>query len=318
MSNNNPSPDSPSFGERLGIAIVAFLRALLVLLIIAVLAVVVGAVIYYGLPAIYDRYVQPIQLDVSSLQVTQADQEQAIQQLSSRIEDLTSRINTLEVQSDSDKQTITELQTQLAGAISTQAESLAPMQSAQATATSRLNDLDRAISELEDQLNTMTQDIQSLDTRVGQNQELLNGLQDKLQIEGTPLENIQKELQIVKAMELLTRSRMLLDTNNLGLAQEDLQSASDLLNELQARLPDDQKGNLAEIISRLNTASGNLPNRPILASDDLEIAWQLLLMGLPEQTQTAEVSGTPGISSETATPGPVGTGTLTPTPTPTP
>jgi len=320
MSNNNPSPDNPSFGERMGIAIVAFLRALLVLLIVGVLAVVVGAVIYYGLPAIYDRYVQPIQMDVSSLQVTQADQEQAIQQLSSRVEDLSSRINTLEVQSDSDKQTITELQTQLAGAISTQAESLAPMQNAQATATSRLNDLDRTISELEDQLSTMTQDIQSLGTSVDQNQEMLTGLQDKLQIEGTPLENIRNELQIVKAMELLTRGRMLLDTNNLGLAQEDLQSASDLLNELQARLPDDQKGNLGEIIDRLNTASGNLPNRPILASDDLEIAWQLLLLGLPDQNQTAtaEVGGTPGVSSDTATPGPEGTGTATPTFTPTP
>ena len=155
---------------------------------------------------------------------------------------------------------------------------------------------------------------------------MLAGLQDKLQIEGTPLENIRNELQLVKAMELLTRARMLLDTNNLGLAQEDLQSASDLLNELQARLPDDQKTNLSEIIERLNTASGNLPNRPILASDDLEIAWQLLLTGLPEQNQTAtaEVSGTPDVSSALTTPSPESTGaatpevTLTPTPTPTP
>jgi chaperonin cofactor prefoldin len=328
MSNNNPSPDNTTFGERMGIAIVAFLRALLGLLVIAILAAVVGAAIYYGLPAIYDRYVQPIQMDVSSLQVTQADQEQAVQQLSKRVEDLTSRINTLEVQSDSDKQTITELQTQLSGAISTQTESLVPMQNAQATATSRLDDLDRAISELEDRLTSVDQDVQSLTTAVDQNQEQLAGLADKLQIEGTPLETIRNELQMVKVMELLTRSRLLLVANNLGLAQQDLQSASDLLNELQSSLPDDQKGDLGEIIDRLDKASSNLPNRPVLASDDLEIAWRLLLIGLPDQSQTAtaEVSGTPGSSSGLTTPSPEGTVTGTPgitatptsTPTPTP
>jgi hypothetical protein len=123
-------------------------------------------------------------------------------------------------------------------------------------------------------------------------------LDGKLQIEGTPLENIRNELKMVKAMELLTRSRLLMVANNLGLAQQDLQSASELLNGLQASLPADQQGDLAEIIARLDKASSNLPVRPLLASDDLEIAWQLLLLGLPDQPQ----SSTPDV---TATPTPV-------------
>ncbi len=324
MSNNNPSPDNTSFGERMGIAMIAFLRALLRLLVIAILAVVIGAGIYYGLPALYEQYVQPIQMDVSSLEVTQADQEQAVQQLSSRVEDLSTRINTLEIQADSDKQTIAELQTQLDSALSAQAESIAPLQSAQATATARLNDLDRALSDLQDQLPPLNQEIQSLSAAVDQNQEQLAGFGDQLQIEGTPLESIRNELQIVKAMELLTRGRLLLVANNLGLAQKDLQAATDILSELQAGLPDDQKGNLTEIIDRLTKASNNLPGRPILASDDLEVAWQLLLIGLPDQTQTAtpEVTDTPaGLAGETTTT-PEATGTTTPgitaTPTPTP
>jgi chaperonin cofactor prefoldin len=299
MSNSDPSSESTSFGERMGIAMVAFLRALLRLLIIAVLAVVVGAVLYYGLPAIYQRYVQPIQMDVSSLRVTQGDQEQAIQQLSGRVEDLSARINTLEIQADSDKQAIAELQTQLDNALSAQAENLIPLQTAQDAATSRLEELDRALQSLDDQLSAMNSDVQNLSTTVIENQEQLAGLDDKLQIEGTPLEAIRNELKIVKAMELLTRSRLLLVANNLGLAQQDLQSASELLNELQASLPDDQQGDLAEIIDRLDKASSNLPQRPLLASDDLEIAWRLLLLGLPDQAQnstaadTLEVSVTP-------------------------
>jgi len=326
MSNNNPPSDNTTFGEKLGIAILAFFRALLVLLVIAILATVVGVVIYYGVPALYNRYVQPIQTDVSTLQMSQADQEQAVQQLSSRIEDLSSRINTLEIQSDSDKQAITELQSQLDGAVSTQAESLKPVQDAQATATSRLDDLDQAISDLEDKLTSVNQDVQAIATAVDKNQEQLTGLEDKLQVEGTPLETIHNELQMVKAMELLTRSRLLLVSNNLGLAQDDLQAASNLLSELQASLPEDQRGNLGEIIDRLNKASSNLPERPVLAADDLEIAWQLLLIGLPaeSQTPTAQVSGTPGSSSSLGTPSPERTGTTTPeitaspTPSPTP
>ena len=326
MSNNNPSPDNTSFGERMGIAMIAFLRALLRLLVIAILAVVIGAGIYYGLPALYEQYVQPIQMDVSSLEVTQADQEQAVQQLSSRVEDLSTRINTLEIQADNDKQTIAELQTQLDSALSAQSESIGPLQSAQATATAHLNNLDRALSDLQDQLPPLNQEIQSLGTAVDLNQEQLAGFGDQLQIEGTPLESIRNELQIVKAMELLTRGRLLLVANNLGLAQKDLQAATDILSELQAGLPDDQKGNLTEIIDRLTKASNNLPRRPILASDDLEVAWQLLLIGLPDQTQTAtpEVTGTPaGLAGETtATPEATGTAipgiTATPTPTPTP
>jgi chromosome segregation ATPase len=282
----------------MGIAMIAFLRALLSLLIIAVLAVVIGAGLYYGLPAIYERYVQPIQMDVSSLQVAQTDQEQAILQLSGRVEDLSARINTLEVQADSDKQSIAELQTQLDNALSVQAENLNPIQTAQAAAASRLDELDRVLQSLDDQLSSLNTDVQNLGTTVAENQEQMAGLDGKLQIEGTPLENIRNELKMVKAMELLTRSRLLMMANNLGLAQQDLQSASELLNGLQASLPADQQGDLAEIIARLDKASSNLPVRPLLASDDLEIAWQLLLLGLPDQPQ----SSTPDV---TATPTPV-------------
>jgi chaperonin cofactor prefoldin len=298
MSNSDHSSESPPLGERMGIAMIAFLRALLSLLIIAVLAVVIGAGLYYGLPAIYERYVQPIQMDVSSLQVAQTDQEQAILQLSGRVEDLSARINTLEVQADSDKQSIAELQTQLDNALSVQAENLNPIQTAQAAAASRLDELDRVLQSLDDQLSSLNTDVQNLGTTVAENQEQLAGLDGKLQIEGTPLENIRNELKMVKAMELLTRSRLLLVANNLGLAQQDLQSASELLNGLQASLPADQQGDLAEIIARLDKASSNLPERPLLASDDLEIAWQLLLLGLPDQSQ----SSTPDV---TATPTPV-------------
>jgi hypothetical protein len=40
--------------------------------------------------------------------------------------------------------------------------------------------------------------------------------------------------------------------------------------------PDGEAAALASIVNRLNQAIGNLPDSPVVASDDLEIAWRQL------------------------------------------
>jgi hypothetical protein len=88
-----------------------------------------------------------------------------------------------------------------------------------------------------------------------------------------------------------------------GLAKTDVQTARDLLAELQAEKND---AVLAQAIARLDLALGNLPDFPVVASGDLEIAWQILMSG--------NVPPTPTPVPPTATPEP----TLEVTPTATP
>jgi len=160
--------------------------------------------------------------------------------------------------------------------------------------------------------------------------ESLATLQDRMSGDRSP-EALLRSLQVLRAMELLTRSRMLLVQNNVGLARTDLAAARELMIELQPVVPADQQDAIEEVIARLDAALSALPGSPVAAADALEGAWQLLLAGLPsaattaaeaeatvapaEGTPTAEVSPTVE-SVPTAEPTPTVEATPTPTPTP--
>jgi hypothetical protein len=83
-----------------------------------------------------------------------------------------------------------------------------------------------------------------------------------------------------------------LSQSNFGLAKEDVQSARDLLAELQTGSNDEV---LAQAVTRLDLALSNLPAFPVVASGDLEIAWQILMTGkvMVTPTPTPTANGTP-------------------------
>jgi len=83
---------------------------------------------------------------------------------------------------------------------------------------------------------------------------------------------------------------------------------------LQAEVPAYQTESLAVVLARLDLALGNLPEYPVIAVDDVDIAWNLLIVGLPESAaEAAALAATP-----TLTPTPDATATPEQTPTPTP
>lgn len=329
MSNENPNP---SFGDRIASAFLAFVRFLVRLLVVLVIIGLLAAGVYYGLPALYRQYVQPLQTKVTQLASTQAVQEQNNQQLSQRVDDLQNRLNQLETQSDTDKQSLSSLQTGLDNVQATQQASFGSVEGIQSTAGAQIQEVNGSVD-------TLSTQIVALSTNVAKSNREFQSVTERLQTADTPVAELSHELQLVKAMEMLTRSRISLINNNLGLAQEDIGAARDLLSALKAQVPAYQVDALDAITSRLNTAYGNLPDSPVLAADDLEIAWKLLLQGLPgETTGTPSATnssglfattpqptseGTPGLTStgisitSTGTPAP-SSSTSTPTPSPTP
>ena len=297
MSNENPN-----FGDRAANAFLAFIRFLVRLLLILALAALLAAGVYYGLPALYRQYVQPLQTKVTQLASTQAAQLQNNQQLAQRVDELQNRLNNLETQGDTGKQSISSLQTSLDNIQSTQQANLAAAEGIQATASGQIDDVNASMNALETQ-------VAELSTSVARTNREFQSVTNRLQTADTPVAELSNELQLVKAMELLTRSRISLISNNLGLAQQDIGAARDLLTSLKSQVPVYQVDALNTISSRLDTAYSNLPDSPVLAADDLEIAWKLLLQGLP-----GESAGTPGVASETST---SGTGLYATTPQPT-
>jgi TolA-binding protein len=325
-TQNSQPPEKQSFGDRMAIAFLAFVRALITLLVIILVIGLLAAAVIYGGPALYRQYVAPIQNNLAQLQNDQAQQQQTNQQLSQRMDSLQSRITDLESQNDSDKQTLSELQAQITSLASTQQSSQQAWQSTLAASNSELDQLNNNLAALATQSANLQQKIANTDSN-------LSYLATAVQSDNLPVAVLRRELQLVKAMEYLTRARISLIANNAGSAQSDIQAAHDLLAALESLVPGYQTSALQAVVNRLDLALGNLPDSPVLASDDLEIAWQLLQKGLPEEagltpvpttigslTPAAQLSGQDEQTTGTPTPTPsqIPTSTRTPTPTPTP
>jgi TolA-binding protein len=302
MSTEKPQPpEKQSFGDRMAIAFLAFVRALITLLAIILVVGLIAAAVIYGGPALYRQYVTPIQNNVAQLQNAQAQQEQTNQQFSQRLDSLQSRVTDLESQRDANKQAMDELKVQITNVVNTQQTEQQAFQSTRTAANTELDNLNSRLADLQKQSADLQQKLANTDDN-------LSYLATVVQSKNLPVAVLQRDLQLVKTMELLTRARISLIANNLGAAQSDIQAAHDQLVALEDLVPDYQAGALQSIISRLELALGNLPDSPVLASDDLEIAWQLLQKGLPGETTT-----TPTPASQLAEPG----GSATPSPTPT-
>lgn len=113
------------------------------------------------------------------------------------------------------------------------------------------------------------------------------------------LQELKYEVMFARALDILARGRLYLAQSNFGLAETDVQTARDLLAELNTEKNDEV---LAKAVQRLDLALVNLPEFPVVASGDLEIAWQIL------------ISGNAPVSTATATPTPAPIESVTPTP----
>ena len=231
----------------------------------------IGAALYFGLPLVYDKYLLPVQQNTAKLAALETQQAQANQQLA-------------------DLQTqVTNLQAQIQAGVTEQSRQ-----------TQALDKLTGRVEHLEDEIQAHTQTLAALEAAQ-------TSLREQNQTASAELD---RQIKLLKSMELLSRARLFLYQSNFGLAKVDVQAARSLLAEIQPAAPAPLAQELAEVLQRLDLTLGNLPNFPVAASDDLDIAWQVLLQGLPAPTPTATL---PAIT-ETPTP----EATLVPAPTATP
>ncbi len=182
--------------------------------------------------------------------------------------------------------------------------SLEALQGEQTQQAQSIATLDGKVHTLEEQIDQHTQRLAAIEK-----------IQAALQSQGEALDaELERQIGLMKVMELLSRARLFLYQSNFGLARQDVQAARELLTAIQPAAPAALADDLAEVIHRLDLTLSNLPAFPVAASDDLDIAWQILLAGLPE-SQTQPVAETPAAeATATATPTPLTT--LEPTATP--
>ena len=123
---------------------------------------------------------------------------------------------------------------------------------------------------------------------------------------------IRQEIELLKILDLLSHANQFLLHANFGLAEETLTIAKNDLLFLREDIPSFQQEVISEMLDLVDQVIIDLPAKPALAAEKLELAWQLGITGLP-QFQLGDSANPPTPTSSEAE-----NLTLTPTPTPTP
>ncbi len=119
------------------------------------------------------------------------------------------------------------------------------------------------------QLDTINDDLDETIDRVKQLEVALSEIE-------LPADEFRRQVRMISAMTMITKARLWLIQDNLGQAAEEISAARELLaSEVVDMDAEDEV--LAQIIERLDLALADVRTMPIVAADELEIAWKLLV-----------------------------------------
>ena len=217
-----------------------------------------------------------------------------VEQNSVQVKDLQSRLEQTE-------QELAELQNRLAD-----------MEASQNQNSQSLRELDKRVGDIETEIGARTQSLAALE-------QMQSELQEQSEAASADFE---RQIKLLKAMELLSRARLFMYQSNFGLTRQDVQMAHDLLADVRTDAPASLADDLEAVLLRLEMTLSNLPNFPVVASDDLDIAWQILLSGLPpalptlSETPTLVVTPSPTLVAADVTITPTPLATVSPSPMP--
>lgn len=300
MSTENNT--QPSFLAQLG-------RFLLRLFFVVVIGIALGIGIYFGALLLFRTYVQPVQSYAARLDALESGQQQIEEMATSRFESLTGRVEALEIQGDTAKESLSALEGRLSAVESAQEEQAAEINALSA----EMETLQTTVDELQtnqDELQAGFADVQQAVDDIGglqadveqalqanqENTDSIETLQLGLQEFVLGQGDLRAELQLLKAMDQLTRSRIFLTSGNVSQAQAEIRDVASMLSGLAEVVPEGQASYLEDVVTGLDESLSFLPRSPLQASDRLEGAWQMLLEGLPEEPSietTAESTPTP-------------------------
>lgn len=241
-------------------------RVILRLAVILVLGITLGAGIYFGVPRLYRDFIAPIQENQQRLTDLELALEKEKESASRQIAQLGDRLAEVEGRQAMQAEELAAAQASL--------ESLRTLQTEQASELARLDDL-------AEELAGLSQDYQEIETR-------LTALESDLTSLEIPAGRIGRQLQLIRVMTLLTRARLSLVQDNLGLAAADIETATQILAETIASGSQVDALTLNPILDRLELALEDVRLSPVIAADELEIAWKLLVEATSTEPQVIE------------------------------
>ncbi len=295
-----PEDSTPTFGQRM-INLIRFVVRLLFTLIVAI---GLGAAVYYaaafGVPALRERYIQPVEENTQRIADLEAQQRQSLEALTQQIESLHTRLTDLEIQNDRAKAQVAELENNLAAAKSVQAT--------QAAALTTLAPMPAVLAETQNELSQVLTTLEDLSAGIDTYALNIGTLQTESLNNTTRVVQMQNELQMLRLMEALTRGRLFISQGNIAQAENSIHAGLMAADKLSETAPGYQMAALKQVRDQLQNALEYLVLSPLRAADQLDGAWQITQQGLPDKP-----SPTPEAESTTQpAPSPTPSPTITP------
>jgi hypothetical protein len=271
----------------------SILKTTLRILVTVILAVGLGAGLYYGtatlLPWFRTQYIQPVEENTSRLTNLSARLENSLDNIHQRLDDLADRITRDEITLDQHKATQSALTADLAAAEKMQSR------------------LQKTIQAGDSQLQDLKDQVAALSTQSARSSDLLS----YLATQQIPPGVLSRQEQATILRELLLRAKVSLNHRNYGQARSDLEHAAAVVDNLINQLPHGQRAGAQELQSILAAGLEALEESPELAADALDLAWRLAVQGFSSPSQQRTPTGT--VQTQ-VTPSPFPTRTPTPTP----
>jgi chromosome segregation ATPase len=237
-----PEPAPTSFSRRL-------VRFLVRMLLIVLAGIGLGLGAYYGLPAVYTGFIQPVQINTRQIGEIESALEAQRQSDQARLDAIETRLTGLETDLAANREALGALQADMDSVLTLLRSDHGDLQ--------RLRDLEVALVELQSSADSAEARLTALEGSLSQSAE--------------PVDALRERVQLLRAMELVLRARLSLADNNPGLAGEDLRRARGILSGASA------PAGWAAIVNRLDMALANLSASPLVAVQDVEAAWYLML-----------------------------------------
>lgn len=319
------SESQPSFGQRLGRSLYWVFRTTLITLILIAFLI--------GLPLLGFLAYQDMQRSFNSTAVRIEANSREIGTLAAQIDGLETAQMTRQAQLDGAERALARLAEEQTAVTDTLSESvsrqgdlldalnsqLVAANSSGETALDDIASLGEAITSLQADLNRTGGEVDALGGTVDRIEGEVTMLQEQTAVLDTSVTDLQQaaeadartqELREVLALfrvwELITRARLRLAENNVGLAGDDVETAVRTMDLLVTTSSEEVANSYKAVQGRLALAFANLPDDPTTAAADLETAWNELDAVLAER-----ILPQPQLVGSTPEP-------ITPTPTPTP
>ncbi len=203
-----------------------------------------------------------------------------------KADDLIGKINQLQTNADDLDAQLAALQEQTAADLTRQSDLLTALQEDVAAAASSSETAVTDTAQLGDAFLALQQDINESNSQIdalGGEFDSLRSETDRLQtdlaataVAGSDFASLQQTLALFQAWEQITRARLHLSENNVGLAANDVEQTIRLMELLVAASAEEDATALELVQARLALAFNSLPDDPETAVRDLENAWSQL------------------------------------------